>query len=392
MNGLLTVSLLAVLVFCGVSYFSIWVTINSSFRKAHHTNVKPLNQHSDVKGDSSSDSDPNKQMFTARISHYTDSGQPGRCKQIESVNDCSYSAGPSQVCGQEVNTVNCNSISLPISDDDGQIVGGNKFRNVCRVQQMMRERHSNAAGTFIITNGQDTVSNITATDSSGDSIDDQTIPQNSIPIGREESKNKSGQYVSLWRKIVKKMTEEHPTYLEFDSQTDDQESSAAFGIIVLDINAMNLDNEVEGNWSRGKRRNSIESEHRQSNFEENLHNDARNILGKTCKDKERIGNNIMKKAQQEKFKRLQRTAKMMSVFVGMFALQWMPYITYSLWDMVATPHVTIIFSTVIFTNLGGLFNYYAYTYLRGRYLGYRSRTNSPQHPRTYTISASAECK
>ena len=77
-----------------------------------------------------------------------------------------------------------------------------------------------------------------------------------------------------------------------------------------------------------------------------------------------------------RMRRLNRTAKIMSIFVGMFALQWIWYLIYCIWEMVSTPHISIIFLTVIFTNLGGIFNYYAYTYLRGKYFANRTKSKA----------------
>ena len=82
---------------------------------------------------------------------------------------------------------------------------------------------------------------------------------------------------------------------------------------------------------------------------------------------------------------LSRTAKVMTMFVAMYGLQWVPYFIYSIWQMVSTPHIGMIYVVTILTNLGGVFNYYSYSYMRLKYNS-RSRVTSSRSGTVYTIS------
>ena len=80
---------------------------------------------------------------------------------------------------------------------------------------------------------------------------------------------------------------------------------------------------------------------------------------------------------------LSRTAKVMTMFVAMYGLQWVPYFIYSIWQMVSTPHIIMIYVVTILSNLGGVFNYYSYSYMR---LKYTNRSTSSGSDTVYTIS------
>ena len=80
-------------------------------------------------------------------------------------------------------------------------------------------------------------------------------------------------------------------------------------------------------------------------------------------------------------KKLHKTAKIMTLFVAMYGLQWGFYLIYSLWHIIGTPHISIVFTNTIFVNLGGVFNYFAYTYMRIKYIHKDKKSKS-----VYTLS------
>ncbi len=62
-----------------------------------------------------------------------------------------------------------------------------------------------------------------------------------------------------------------------------------------------------------------------------------------------------------------KTAKLLTFFVLAYFLQWWPFFLYSFWAYVEIPPIMMIELNVIFTNLGGLFNFVAYTFVRRQY-------------------------
>ena len=79
----------------------------------------------------------------------------------------------------------------------------------------------------------------------------------------------------------------------------------------------------------------------------------------------------------------------MTMFVAMYGLQWGFFLIYSAWHIIDTPHISIVYINAIFVNLGGVFDYFAYTYMRMKYIQ-RGRTtikksvftipNAPMNP------------
>ena len=63
-------------------------------------------------------------------------------------------------------------------------------------------------------------------------------------------------------------------------------------------------------------------------------------------------------------KKYLRSARVMLLFVAAFILQWWAYVIYCIWNFFTEPHVVIIVGAVTFSNMGGLFNFLAYTYIR----------------------------
>ena len=59
-----------------------------------------------------------------------------------------------------------------------------------------------------------------------------------------------------------------------------------------------------------------------------------------------------------------RSARIMSCFVLAFLSQWFAYIVYSVWSYLQTPPVWLLGINVCLCNMGGLFNFLAYTYVR----------------------------
>ena len=74
----------------------------------------------------------------------------------------------------------------------------------------------------------------------------------------------------------------------------------------------------------------------------------------------------------------------LTVFVAVYILQYFPGVVTSLWSMAELPPIQCVGFTVIFTNLGGVFNFLAYTLLRRR----SKRTN----PRPDTIETTETTK
>ena len=65
-------------------------------------------------------------------------------------------------------------------------------------------------------------------------------------------------------------------------------------------------------------------------------------------------------------KKYLKSARIMLLFVAAFILQWWAYVIYCLLSFFTEPHVVIVVGAVTFSNMGGLFNFLAYTYIRKR--------------------------
>ena len=62
-----------------------------------------------------------------------------------------------------------------------------------------------------------------------------------------------------------------------------------------------------------------------------------------------------------------KTAKVMMLFVAVYIGQWWAYIIYSLVGLFTAPdppHVAIMWASVFFSNMGGVFNFIAYSFVR----------------------------
>jgi len=77
------------------------------------------------------------------------------------------------------------------------------------------------------------------------------------------------------------------------------------------------------------------------------------------------------KAQPPKYG---RTAKVMMSFVAAYLAQWWTYVAYATWGIFREPHVSIIWGAVFFSNMGGVFNFLAYTFIRRKYQQRRTKT------------------
>ena len=62
-----------------------------------------------------------------------------------------------------------------------------------------------------------------------------------------------------------------------------------------------------------------------------------------------------------------RSARVMVVFVGAYFIQNWPAMIYYIWAYLQSPPMVLIVVLVIFVNMGGLFNAFAYTFVRKRY-------------------------
>ncbi len=61
------------------------------------------------------------------------------------------------------------------------------------------------------------------------------------------------------------------------------------------------------------------------------------------------------------------TARVMMLFVAAFLFQYWPMMLYGAWALFAMPHVSIVILLVLFVNMGGFFNFLAYTVIRRKY-------------------------
>ncbi len=86
-------------------------------------------------------------------------------------------------------------------------------------------------------------------------------------------------------------------------------------------------------------------------------------------------------------KKYHRSAQTMLFFVAAFIGQWWVFIIFNVWSFFASPHYVIVFAVVIFANMGGVFNFLAYSYVRKRQASVHSQTS--QEAKTVPSSARA---
>lgn len=73
-----------------------------------------------------------------------------------------------------------------------------------------------------------------------------------------------------------------------------------------------------------------------------------------------------------------KSAKTMMLFVAVYIAQWWSYVTYAVWNLFAEPHVVIMVASVLFSNLGGMFNLLTYILMkRQRKVGTTQKTAAP---------------
>ena len=65
--------------------------------------------------------------------------------------------------------------------------------------------------------------------------------------------------------------------------------------------------------------------------------------------------------------RYDKTAKILTLFVASYVVQWWPFMVYAIWAYVALPPMIMYFLTVLFCNMGGVCNFFAYTFVRRSY-------------------------
>ena len=71
---------------------------------------------------------------------------------------------------------------------------------------------------------------------------------------------------------------------------------------------------------------------------------------------------------KERIRKINRSGKIMLVFVLAFLIQWWPGVGQAFWSQFGDPHIWIIVVTVVFANTGGVVNSLAYTVIRRLYL------------------------
>jgi hypothetical protein len=62
-----------------------------------------------------------------------------------------------------------------------------------------------------------------------------------------------------------------------------------------------------------------------------------------------------------------RTAKVMMLFVAAYIGQWWAMITFITWKIFSEPHISIAWAAVFFSNMGGVFNFFAYSFIKKKY-------------------------
>ena len=71
---------------------------------------------------------------------------------------------------------------------------------------------------------------------------------------------------------------------------------------------------------------------------------------------------------KERIRKINRSGKIMLVFVLAFLIQWWPGVGQALWSQFGDPHTWIMVASVVFVNSGGVVNSLAYTVIRRLYL------------------------
>ncbi len=59
-----------------------------------------------------------------------------------------------------------------------------------------------------------------------------------------------------------------------------------------------------------------------------------------------------------------KTANILTLFVLAYFAQWWPFMLYGVWSYFGPPPVMIVQLIVIFCTMGGVFNFFAYTFVR----------------------------
>ena len=70
--------------------------------------------------------------------------------------------------------------------------------------------------------------------------------------------------------------------------------------------------------------------------------------------------------QSTKTEKYRNSIKVMSIFILAFIIQWQPYCIMTTVGMIGYHPPMLVFLNVIFGNLGGMINFFAYTYVRKR--------------------------
>ena len=63
-----------------------------------------------------------------------------------------------------------------------------------------------------------------------------------------------------------------------------------------------------------------------------------------------------------------RTAKVMMMYMLAYFAQYAFAIVFNIWSLFAMPPIAMVILIVVFSNMGGFFNFVAYTWARKRYL------------------------
>ena len=63
-----------------------------------------------------------------------------------------------------------------------------------------------------------------------------------------------------------------------------------------------------------------------------------------------------------------KSVRIMMVFILVFLLQWWPWSTQAIWSRFTQPPNWLMVCVVLFCNLGGVLNAFAYTFLRRKHL------------------------
>ena len=408
LNNIYTIGFLFVFVFCAVCYAWIWATIKTAYRKAH------LN--------TSGSAEPQGPLTYSAISRQVSSGSKG-CHTATSPGSTLDTDGEIQgedinlyiMCDNQRDSHTCTSTERlrPTSDHDQDInsnsdyftveITGDEYDTINRSTSLNEngDKAGEIAPMFIkaLDNspGRHATRRQGNTNPGGES--QSSLSDNPLEYTENAEKDMGNSTTKLsdkkpnkaavrWRRVLDRISNENLTGEDDDvvSSHKRRKSSGEFHHKLPpesnSIRPKDLLRNGAGLPAKRKTKRTSYGDQNEPQSNDNSINEHSNAMG---------GNqgNINKAEepnQDRKLRRLNRTAKIMSVFVGMFALQWAWYLTYSVWDMVGTPHISIIFLVVIFTNLGGAFNYYAYTYLRGKYTGTATPRSHSSGQQVYSIS------